>query len=214
MSLVKVQDIKYIFGLFNNNIEYILLRNIDNKIPNRLELMSDIDILVNKSDTNKLSKLLTESGYYENNSHCSSDIYLYGVDKYRQFIKNDVLLDIQFQLMARSLDAGQWIPLDQIIQESAWKNKRLEQRGNNFVYWTLGYDDEFICLVVRSIFDKKEFQNGYKKNINKLFLMIDKDEVIKKLNMVFFKFTPYLMDMIERQDYDKVIINYLQFKEY
>ncbi|NLO17466.1 MAG: hypothetical protein GX118_04680, partial [Arcobacter butzleri] len=109
---------------------------------------------------------------------------------------------------------GQWIPLDQIIQESAWKNKRFEQLTDDFGYWTLSYEDEFVCLISRSIFDKKEFQNGYIKRINELINLINKNDVTEKFNMVFFKFTPYLMSYIEKQNYDEIIKNYLQFKEY
>ena len=215
MNFVESKAIVDIFKLLNENqVEYILMRNIDNKIPYKLKLLSDIDILVDKKTFNKIENLLIQNGYQENKRHCIDDIYLYGIDKYRQFIKKDILLDFQFQLMARSLDAGQWIPLDETIQISAWKNRRFEQQSEDFGYWTLSYDDEFICLVARSIFDKKEFQDGYIKRINELQPLLSKEEVVKKLNMVFFKFAPYLLEMIEKQEFDKIITNYLQFKEY
>lgn len=215
MKFVSSSEILKIFNLLNEkNIEYILLRNIDTKIPYNLELLSDIDLLVKKDNFKLLNNILDKNHFFENKLHCSNDIYLYGVDKYRQFVKSDVLLDFQFQLMARSLDKGQWIPLDQIIQESAWENKRFEQLTEDFGYWTLSYEDEFVCLVARSIFDKKEFQDGYIKRINELMELINKNDVTEKFNMVFFKFTPYLMKYIEKQNYDEIIKNYLQFKEY
>lgn len=215
MSYVNANDIINIINLLNNNeIDYMLLRNIDNKIPYNLKILSDIDILVNKSCINKVESLLISNGFYENKNHCVNDIYLYGVDKYRQFIKENVLLDFQFQLVARSLDAGQWIPLDQKIQDSTFKNKRFEKRDNDFEYWTLSYNDEFIALIARSIFDKREFQAGYIDRIEEIKTKIDEEDVLEKLELVFFKYTPYLFEQINNSLYENIIQNYLQFKEY
>ena len=78
----------------------------------------------------------------------------------------------------------------------------------------MSYEDEFVSLVARSIFDKKEFQSGYVKRIDELSSIIEKLNVIEKLNMVFFKFTPFLMDYIDNKDYENIMKNYLEFKEY
>ena len=215
MNLVNAQEIINTFNLLNESkVNYILLRNIDDKIPYNQPLLSDIDILVPKKNFNVISNLLIKASFYENKNHCINDIYLYGADKHRQFIKNNVLLDFQFQLMVRSLDAGQWIPLDQKIQKSAWENKRFEKISEEFGFWTLSYNDEFLTLVVRSIFDKREFQEGYIKRIEELKEKIYLNDVIKKMELVFFKFTPYLLEMIDKKDYKNIIKNYIQFKGY
>lgn len=217
MSLIKSDELKNIFQLLNKSkLPYILMRNINTELPTSLEVGKDIDILVNKKDEKKLVEFFHKYSFDTIDHPFKYDIFLYGVDRFEFKCNNNnnILFDFNFQIAVRSLDAGQWIPLDQTIQESAWKNKRFEQQSEDFGYWTLSYDDEFICLVVRSIFDKKEFQSGYKKRIDELFDMINKEEVIKKLNVVFFKFTPYLLDMVEKKNYDEIITNYLQFKEY
>ncbi len=141
---------------------------------------------------------------------------MYGVDRFefKYNNNNNILFDLNFQIAVRSLDAGQWIPLDQSIQKSAWKNRRFEQLNEDFGYWTLSYEDEFVSLVARSIFDKNEFQSGYVKRIDELSSIIEKLNVIEKLNTVFFKFTPFLMDYIVNKDYENIIKNYLEFKEY
>ena len=68
--------------------------------------------------------------------------------------------------------------------------------------------------MARSIFDKKEFQSGYIKRINELIDLIDRENVIEKLNTVFFKFTPYLMRLLESNNYSDIIKKYLAFREY
>ena len=214
MSFIENQEIINIFKLLNkNNIKYILMRNIDNELPTHLEIGKDIDLLVNNRE--KIVDFFKNNNFKKINHPHQNNIFLYGVKKF-EFYKNDkeILFDLNFQIAVRSLDAGQWIPLDETIQLSAWENRRFEQQSEDFGYWTLSYDDEFISLVARSIFDKKEFKDAYIKRIEELFVLINKEEVVKKLNMVFFNFTPYLLEMIEKQEFDNIITNYLQFKEY
>ena len=218
MSFVEGKELINIFRLLNeSSLPYILMRNINNELPSSLEVGKDIDILINKSDEKEFINFFHSNDYQTIDHPFKYDVFLYGVDRFEFKYNNNnnkILFDLNFQIAVRSLDAGQWIPLDQIIQESAWKNKRFEKLSDDFGYWTLSYEDEFVCLVARSIFDKKEFQNGYIKRIDELINLINKNDVIEKFNMVFFKFTPYLMSYIEKQNYDEIIKNYLQFKEY
>ena len=216
MSLVNSDDIIDIFTLLNKSkLNYIVIRNINSELPCNLKNNKDIDILIQKKDRSSFLNFFNDNKYKKIIHPHRNNVFLYGVDKF-EFYKNDanVLFDLNFQIAVRSLDAGQWIPLDITIQESAWKNKRFKYENKDFAYWILSYDDEFICLIARSIFDKKEFQDGYIKRINELFIRINQKEVTKKLNMVFFKFTPFLMKMIEKKEFTKIVTNYLLFKEY
>ena len=214
MNVVDADEIKKVFKLLNdNNIDYILLRNTNNEIPNALKVGKDIDLLVKD---NILIDFLRKQNFNIVSHPHRNNIYLYGVKKFI-FMKNkinNIIFDLHFQIAVRSLDAGQWIPLDQKIQESAWKNKRFEKIDEDFGYWTLSYNDEFISLIARSIFDKREFQEGYIKRIEELKSKIDLKDVEEKLKLVFFKYTPYLLEQIEKKQYNNIIKNYIQFKEY
>jgi len=214
MNFIKSTEIINIFKLLNENkVEYILIRNINNELPDNLEIGKDIDLLV--EDREKIVKILKKNNFKKITHPHQNNIFLYGVEKF-EFYKNDkeLLFDLNFQIAVRSLDAGQWIPLDQKIQESTWKNKRFVQLEDDFGYWTLSYNDEFIILIARSIFDKREFQEGYIRRIDELKDKIDIEDVKEKMGLVFFKFTPYLLEMIEKKDYENIIKNYIQFKEY
>jgi len=211
------KEIVEIFRRLNEGgLNYILLRNINNELPNKLKVGKDIDILVKKEDEDKFINFFYKNGYVTIDHPYKYDTFLYGVDRFEFKYNNNnkILFDLNFQIAVRSLDQGQWIPLDQAIQESAWENKRFEQLSDDFGYWALSYEDEFICLVARSIFDKREFQDGYIKRIDELLHLIDEKNVIGKLNRVFFKFSPYLMDYIKHGNYKTIIKNYIEFKEY
>lgn len=217
MKQVNAEELKQIFDLLNEkNLNYILMRNINNELPAGLDVGKDIDILISKSDEKEFTNFFHSNDFQTIDHPFKYGVFLYGVDKFEfKYNKsNNILFDLNFQIAVRSLDAGQWIPLDQTIQESAWKNKRFKQLGDDFGYWTLSYEDEIVCLVARAIFDKKEFQKGYIKRINELIKIIDIDSAIAKFNTVFFKFTPNLITYIKNQKYDEIIKNHLQFKEY
>ena len=217
MNLIQSKELINIFTLLNKQkLNYILMRNINDELPSTLEIGKDIDILVYKKDEKQFVNFFKANNYETINHPFKYGIFLYGVDRFefKYNNNNNILFDLNFQIAVRSLDAGQWIPLDQSIQESAWKNRRFEQLNEDFGYWTLSYEDEFVSLVARSIFDKKEFQSGYVKRIDELSSIIEKLNVFEKLNMVFFKFTPFLMDYIDNKDYENIMKNYLEFKEY
>ena len=78
----------------------------------------------------------------------------------------------------------------------------------------MSYEDEFVTLIARSIFDKKEFQPGYIKRIDEIFELVDRNDVEVKFEKVFFKYTSYLLEQIENKKFDYIAKNYLEFKEY
>jgi len=217
MSKIDSGEIISIFEKLNSHqIEYILLRNIDNELPNQLRQGKDIDLLVKKNSNNKkLYKLLKDEGYKEIRHPHKNDIYLYSSDKFIfQFNKkNKIRLDLQTQILCRSLNLGEWLPLHQEIQDSAWANKKKYTEGQ-LSYWGLSYDDEFICLIVRSVFDKRMFLNGYIKKIIDLYPLINLENVTFKLELVFFKYTSLLLNKIKNHEFDSILIDYIKFKEY
>lgn len=214
-KLVSNKSIIDIFDKLNTSkIDYVLIRNINEELPNNLAVGKDIDILVKHQKLDDLKIFFVKNGFKEIPHPHRGNFFLYGVKKFK-FYKNyaDVLFDLNFHLVCRSLDAGQWMPLDQIAQESAWANKRFETR-KEFNYWSLSYEDEFITLIVRSIFDKREFQKGYIERILELFNLINIDNVKSKMNLIFFKYTNNLLRQVENNNFKNIINNYIGFKEY
>ena len=209
---------KSIIDIFNNlnaaGLRYILIRNINSELPDSLRIWKDIDLLVPYNERSKFINFLTEKGFKNiGHPHCN-DIFLYGANKFEFFVnKDNVLLDLNYQLACRSLNAGEWIPLDQKIQDSVWENKKIN-KIDKFTYYSLGMEDEFVALVTRSIFDKKEFQKGYIKRINELINVIDVNDVIAKFQLIFFKFTSVLSSMLKKRQYEMILDRYISFSEY
>lgn len=217
MRLIHSGDVVNIFNLLNQGgLKYILVRNINNELPAGIAVGKDIDILVKKQDEGRFCAFFDKNGYEAISHPFKDNIFLYGVDRFlfKYNNNNNILFDLNFQLAVRSLDAGQWIPLDQLIQKSAWKNRRFEQGENGFSYWSLSYNDEFVCLVARSVFDKRKFEQGYIDRINELYQFVDRNDVMAKLNLIFFKFTPCLMRLISDCNYHDIVSEHLSFMEY
>lgn len=215
MSYVNPKSIINVFNKLNTaSLDYILIRNINNELPDSLRIGKDIDLLVHYNDRRGFINFLVERGFKSiKHPHCDN-IFLYGANKFEFFVnKDNVLLDLNYQLTCRSINAGEWIPLDQKIQDSAWKNKKINENGK-FTYYSLSAEDEFVVLVTRSIFDKKEFQNGYIDRIEELINLIDVNDVIAKFQLVFFKFTPLLLTMLKNSQYEMILERYISFSEY
>jgi len=210
------QIIEVFKQLNSSNLDYLLLRNIDQELPGKLKKGKDIDLLVRKSDFNQWLSFFNTLDFKVIQHPLRNDVFLYETDPFIFLLQNKsgIIVDFNFQLCVRSLDKGQWIPLDEKMQDSAWANKRFEKASDDFGYWTLSHNDEFITLVSRSIFDKKEFQKGYINRINELFPKINIEDVKQKMNLVFFKYTPFLLEQVASQEYDTILSNYLSFKDY
>jgi hypothetical protein len=217
VSFISHIEIRKIFSLLNNeNINYILMRNVDDELPSKLKYDKDIDILVHKKDKKKLINFFKLHQFKEVRHPFKNDIYLYGADRYsfQYNSHNKILFDLNFQILVRSIEAGQWIPLDNCIQTSAWDSKRFVKKSGNFGYWTYGFEDELVTLIARCVFDKKEFQRGYIERIKSLLALVDMEEVSIKLCLIFFKFTPYLIKLIKQNRFQEIINSYFEFREY
>lgn len=216
MKTIEKRNIIKIFDSLNSSkVEYILIRNINSELPCCLQAGKDIDILVKNSDSKSLENFFKKNCFCEISHPHRKDTFLYGVDKFRHFHNktSDILFDLNFQLACRSLNAGEWIPLDQSVQESAWKNRRfIENEG--LAHWVLSYEDEFIMLIARSVFDKREFKEGYIKRMEELWPLVSKDDITEKLSKIFFKYTLKLLGYLKSHAYADIIKNYIKFREY
>jgi hypothetical protein len=207
------KDVIDLFSLLNNeNINYILIRNINNELPKSLPLNKDIDLMINEDEASNFNHLMQRNGWKQKNHPLGHFPFLYGLKPFEFYFKNGIHLDICFQLACRSLNKGEWFPLDLQIQEDLWNNK-LKILDSPWKY-QLSIEDEFVHLITRCVFDKKEFNNGYIERIEQLKKVINSNIVLSKFEVVFFKYSKLLFEQINKKEYDKIITNYLQFKDY
>lgn len=208
-------EILNIFNMLNNaNIEYVLLRNIDNELPEHFEAKKDIDILVKAESKNKFKKVIKEAGYKQVRhpwDFGKNFVFLYAMDRLEFFTKDSINLDICYQLCCRSVNCGEWMPVDQLINDSVWENRR---KNSEWGWYELCPEDELLHLLTRCVFDKKVFNNGYRKRIEELMQKVNREEVYRRLEVVFFKFSDRMLDMIEEKQYDDILDSYITFTDY
>ena len=176
------KDVIDLFSLLNNeNINYILIRNINNELPKSLPLNKDIDLMINEDEASNFKDLMQRNGWKQKKHPLGHFPFLYGLKPFEFYFKNGIHLDICFQLACRSLNKGEWFPLDMQIQEDLWNNK-LKILDSPWKY-QLSIEDEFVHLITRCVFDKKEFNNGYIERIEQLKKVIDHNIVFSKFEI-------------------------------
>ncbi len=214
-ELVSGENVTELFNLLNDEgIEFVLLRNFNDELPDNLTTNKDIDIIVKPNNIKLLRSVLKKNNWKEVRhpwDFGNNFIFLYSMNPFLFYRKDGIYLDICFQLTCRSLNQGEWFPLDEEIQKSVWINKKEVPES-----WKheLSNEDFLVHLITRSIFDKKEFTSDYRKAIENTLYKTDKNELNQKLELIFFKFTKVLMSNLYSKDYDEIRNKYLQFSNY
>ena len=202
-----------IFSLFcEYDIEYVMLRGVSNLLPHNIDSGKDIDILVSKKDKDKVHSLLVKN-YFFNDPRLSEYTYLYGVDRFRYYrnIFYGINIDICFQLTCSSLNNGEIVPLDKLIQNDVFKNVILNKKDP----WKreLSLENQIVYEISYAFFNKSGDNRRLKSAFERFNPEMRKD-VYVKLETIFFKFTPIIMKHIQENNCDEVYSKYMSFKEY
>lgn len=209
---VEANRIVDFFELLNSHgLEYVLLRNIGEELPFRFAARKDIDLLVRSQCRSQFHQIISRDGWHSVDHPYRNSVFLYGMDKFDMFSDGTINIDVSYQLCCRSVNDGEWVPLDQMINESVWKNRRRNDRNN---WFEMGPEDQLVHLVTRCIFDKGAFELGYTDSIEGLLSQIDLDALALRLRLVFFKFAPVLLQSLRTRDYSTIVERYFQFSEY
>ena len=199
--------------LCQKKIDYVVLRNHD-EIPSGVTLDKDIDLLVHPNQTKQVRKVFDSMGFYRRVDSKKEHIFCYGTCPHEHFFSKseDVHVDVIFQLMYRSPNQGEWIPAHQDIQESMWNNRVYD---NTFIgCWRPDSTDEMLHLLAHGIFDKQGISSVYQKKLSLLWPKVDKALFKICLEHLFFKFTPTIIQLIERNEFEGLFEKYISFKEY
>lgn len=212
--MVNSKNIKIFFEWINsNNIEYVLIKNDGEHIPNKILDGDDIDILVHPNDYEKYLKLIQENGFKVLPGESLKYYFVYNMRKDIYAQKEDIFIHAYDKLSCVSFtNMGlSKIPLDKKIQDFIWETKKWDFKNK---WWIT--DDRIILLylIVRSIFDKKKFREIYINEIEKRNSIINDTKFIELCYFVFFKFTPILLELIKNQEYDVILRTYKNFKNY
>lgn len=206
--------LKEIFSAFDEHcIEYIMLRKHDCK-PDTFSIKNDIDLLCKKEQRKAIKHVFSERRFSFYQDSALKNVYLYGVSAHEHFInkKDDLHFDVVYKLSYRSINRGEWIPVHDDLQQDIWNNKIV----CNGAYWKCvpSHLDELIHILCHCLLDKRDINDHYRTRIKELLRFVSIDDLIAKLSLVFFKFTPALIEHINRNNFEGLFDKYISFKEY
>ena len=210
-----IQVVRALSALADGDIPYRLLRNTANELPDNLKIGKDIDILARWNDFGRLDRLFKHIGFRRVLHPLRGDQFLYGVHPFR-FYKNsrlNIFIDVHFELACRSLNQGEWIPLDRAIQARAWAGSSPHHIGGVIVAG-LPRACECLHLLTRCIFDKREFDAGYLHRIEELTDLLSDAELLEVIQPVFFKFSMLLLKLLRARRYEEIIMAHSHFMDY
>ena len=148
---------EFFFGLNEAEIEYVLIKNICEELPCNLRDGKDIDILVHTSSVPAFKQAMLKMNFkqivapYGIREGWS---FGYQLNEYQFWRKNNAtcnfFIDAAEKLMCKSLMPKMWIPIDNTINESIWRDKVFDTKNN---WWSMDEDNVAAYLIIRSVFD-------------------------------------------------------------
>lgn len=216
----KYEDRKNTIDFFEqinkSGVNYILIKNICDELPSHLIVGKDIDIIVDYSDYRKYHAFMKTIGRLIEHPYSIQNGWnkLYELPEFemwRLFNGEELYVDVTFKLCCKSIMPMLWLPLDRCIQEYLWRHKNFNHEKG---YWQLDKNTQFVYYIVRCVFDKRVFSDKYIYMLESIKNIIDYDVVRAFLELVFFKFTPTLMLLLEKSEYEIIIPKYLSYSDY
>lgn len=212
--MVNKEYITEFFNILNkNDIKYVLIKNDDDRIPERVKDGDDVDILVHPIDYNRFSELMSKKGYIKLHNEYEKYYFIYGLKPDLYLSKNEAYFHAYDRLACTSFTnmGSAKIPLDNYIQNYIWET-RVWDKVNN--WWIMDDRTILLYLLIRSIFDKKFFKSKYIREIEKRITLLDDKDFVNMCEKVFFKFTQRLIELVKSRQYGNIIIEYKSFTNY
>lgn len=196
------------------NVRYAICRDLENALPADYAGEADIDLVIHPEDWSNAQGILKSRNWFEvlhPFDNLSDFVFLYGVKRFRFFVRGEAKLDLCFQLACRSTNAGEWIPLDQEIQDSVWANRKWDDQRRCY---TLSPVDECVHLLARAYFDKKSVTELYRSRIQELYSEIDECDLEYRLRLVFFRATGDIMSCLRSGEITELVTRVTAFHDY
>jgi hypothetical protein len=184
----------------NPDVIYAILDDHSNKVF----------ILVSPEQKSVLKNLMKDLGWKYLKNNYRNDVFLYGMDRFKDFVYKNSIITAYFQLACKSTMHKEWIPLDRKINNYALKNRMF---GQDNVYW-LENKYDIVYRIAKCIFTEGQFSASDKEKIQNSEYLLNDEKAIGFLESIFFKFTQTLLDMLLKRDYDRIISTYFKFSEY
>ncbi|GHU02869.1 hypothetical protein FACS1894147_05780 [Spirochaetia bacterium] len=168
-------------------------------------------LLVSPDQKHKLCNILKRMGWKLQKNSRRRETFLYGMDPFKDFVYKGDAVTVCFQLACKSTMHGEWIPLDRKINNHALETRRLNAEDG--LYY-LEERHDLAWRLAKIIFTNRFFTPvDIEKIQNNEYLLNDKG-LIGFIEGIFFKFTPILIGMVQKRDYERIIPACFSFSDY
>ena len=188
--------------LNSDNIDYRIL-DIQNEM---------ITIIVKEEELSRFKKIIGKKGsvirshpFGTNNGYR----FLYQMTPFLLYEYDNILFEVYCQLPCASLTPKTWIPLDRSIQKEIW-----QLTEENDVVKNCNLVCQCIYHLCWAIFFNKGFSPYSRTFLGKNKTIFYTDQMRKLLEVVFFNYTPSLIEQIQSNNFDTIIPNYYSFIGY
>lgn len=210
--------VSFFKALNDSGLRYALIRNTGGELPDRLLDGKDIDILIHHEDIEEFMKLMKQENFQKKIppfGKLAGWQLAYQMHDFLFYKKKDssyqFYIDVCQELCCHSTMPNVWIPLDKKIQEDAWEYRWFDKEKG---WWSLDDRTSFIAYLVKAIFDKRQFNPGYIESIKSGCCLLDDAMTRERLELIFFKYTDRLIEMLRREAFDKIVADYYGYREY
>lgn len=204
--------IKIFDALDAQGVNFVTLRGF-NLIPYHVSINQDVDLLIHPDSIEQSKQIFKRFGFECTHPKAPDTLFLYGThpNLWCDHKQLDVRLDVVQELAYKGLNKCEMVPMDKELQISIFQNKR---RVAEIWKYMPSYKDEFLMLICRSIYDKRTVPKNYKDRIEQLYDKISPQKRQQHCKIVFLKFTPGLLDTIEKKETEHIFERYITFCDY
>lgn len=173
-----------------------------------------VTFIVQNNDYTKFKKALKKDGKLKKKPHLygveMGYKFLYQMRPFELYVYKDVFIEFCFQLPCMSMTPMMWIPLDKCLQLRTWNETDKNANGVKCL-------DDISYYIYRlgwSVFKKQHFSKNDRSILTAKRHVLEETAFYDCMKMVFFGYTPVMIDKLKQEDYDSIIPDYYRFREY
>lgn len=186
----------------HQNIEYRVLDNHNGKVS----LLIKFDCLKNAEESlSKIGAKKTKHPMGLENGYK----FLYQMNPFSMYVLNDNTIEIFCQLPCRSITKKTWIPLDRMIQKHLWSS----QEDINGIPWC-DKISQYLYFLCFAVFVDKGFSAHTRQILSENSEILSIEGIEEYFSVIFFNFSHSIINLLLKEDYDRIIPEYHSFIDY
>lgn len=197
-----ISQFKFVSALQNSEITYRILET-------RAQLVT---ILVSPNELKAFHKL-AKTNKMKSVAHPYGKrygfIFLYQMKPFELYEKDGMYYEIFCQIPSKSLTPKMWMPLDKMVQTSIWDNKKTID-GIDYVI----EEDLWIFRLVQCLFMQIELRQRDIDFFSSHKEVLESSTLKAKLELIVFGYADKLLELMNQEQYDKLVTDYFSYDQY